>query len=131
MFVRRILTSLLGNTPHFESTISTIIDRERELPGLIYPNSTAYYSYLTSKYLEPAETDLIAVSDCVSVAYCQSAFIDAATFLNTLEIFYSVKDHSADFLSKRPDLYLGRLLSSFADQGQHSQHFIHFLGPIS
>ncbi len=124
MFVRRILTSLLGNTPYFESTTSRIIDMERELPGLIYPNSTAYYSYLTDEYLEPVEPDSITVSGCVSTADCQSVFVDAVTFLNTLEIFYSVKDFSPDFLSKRPDLYLGRLLSSFADEGLHSQHLI-------
>ena len=97
------------------------------LPGFIHPSTKTatkvqkYYipwlinvmakNLMTPDYEESSST----VESCWAKTSCRKKLIEATAFVQALSQMYPVKEGSGDFLKGRPDFYLGRYFSMFAN----------------
>ncbi len=93
------------------------------IPGKFPPNADfTSFKYLTPKFQEYLNSNsLISNVPTVSNEYCilpacQIFLIKGVAFIQKINVMYPIRnERDKDFLEERPDFYLGRLFSMFAD----------------
>jgi hypothetical protein len=118
---------------NFQDLLSEIMDKEPEIPGRIFPNSSLFYLNLKEDFFEHKESDdsSFSVSSCSLDIDCQLGLTEAVSFVTILKVLYSVEEFSSDFLSRRIDLYQGRLLLNFANRIKGNQQLNDMTGGFS
>ncbi len=123
MLLNGMMASWKREGSNFHELLSKIMLDEPEIPGRIFPNSSLFYLDLKEDFFEHKESEdsFFSVSSCSFDVDCQLGLTEAVSFVKILKIVYSVEEFSPDFLSRRVDLYQGRLLLNFANQikGNH------------
>jgi hypothetical protein len=115
-YERKFLDAFLAETSSWTNrTFYEIINLQPNVPGIVYPNPSLFYSNLKEKYLKQSCKVNFSLHDCYLSAICQEKFTESVQLARDMEIMYSVKDFSADFHSKRTDLYFGQFLRNFDD----------------
>ena len=96
------------------------------LPGFIHPSTKTgakykkYYipwmeNMMAKNMMIPDDEDSASIESCWTRTACRKNLIEATAFVRTLSQMYPVIEHSGDFLEERPDFYLGRYFSMFAN----------------
>ncbi len=116
LFLDQMLASVIGNYSLTENYYLKILDKQPSVPGLVYPNSSLFYTNLIKKLFGQRPKVDFKLSNCSLSIICQNKIIQSVQVARDIQIMYPIRYYSADFHSKRPDLYLGQLIRNFADQ---------------
>jgi hypothetical protein len=115
IFLDELLASVTENHSLTETNLYNILDEQPLVPGLIYPNSSLFYSNLIKHFFGERHKFDFSLSNCSLSTICQQKFIQSIQMARDIQIIYPIKYFSGDFHSKRPDLYLGQLKRNFAE----------------
>jgi hypothetical protein len=113
LFLNHLMSLMARNHLLADTNLFKNPESQPYVPGIVYPNSSLFYSDLIEKYLKQASKLDFSLSDCSLSDICQKEFIEANQLARDTVIMCSVKDYSADFHSKRADLYFGQFLRNF------------------
>ena len=90
------------------------------IPGRFNPNrKSSVHKHFVTKYIQ--ENNLqskianFSLLDCEMLELCEMNLRRIVSFMKSIELVYSFKESTGEFIAERPDFYLGRFLNSFAD----------------
>jgi hypothetical protein len=127
IFLDQLLASLAGDDQSLHTIFSEIMEKQY-VPGIVYPNSSLFYSNLREEYLKEIKKGNFNLSKCSTSAACPKEFLEVVQFARDIQIINPVKDYTPNFHSKRVDLYLGQFLRNFPDEANFLKSMVDIIG---